>query len=308
MIKKFKITVVVPAYNEEKNIPFLNNELIKILSYYEDYEIIYVDDGSTDCTLLVIKELIKENGKIKYLTFSRNFGHQQALRAGIEFSTGDCVISLDSDLQHPTELINKLIEKWKEGYEIVSTSRLDLHSPIFKKVSSKLFYFVINLISDTKVTAGSADFRLIDRKVVKILNDLTEYDIFFRGIIQWIGFKQCFIEYIPNDRLIGKSKYTFRKMLRFARIGIVSLSVKPLHLSTIVGIFSSLLSFLYGIYAILIYIFNKDTVPGWTSVIVCVLFLGGVQLFTLGIIGEYLGKLFNQSRQRPKYIVKDKNI
>ena len=304
----FKVSIVIPAFNEEGNVKIIADNLVQVLKGYHDYEILFINDGSADRTLSVLKELSASNNHIRYLSFSRNFGHQLALKAGIDHASGDCVISMDADLQHPVELIPQLIAKWQEGFEIVYTIRADgPKTSLFKRVTSNLFYRLMNAISDIQIVQGTADFRLLDRVVVDVLKNMQEPDLFFRGIIPWIGFSQYGLLYAPNERFWGKSKYSLTKMFRFAFHGITSFSTKPLHLATLMGLFISFLSFAYGLVALTGKIFKDQAVSGWTSMIVSVLFIGGIQLVMLGIIGEYLGKLFIESKRRPNYIIREKS-
>ncbi|HPO49863.1 MAG TPA: glycosyltransferase family 2 protein [Spirochaetota bacterium] len=304
-----KVSVIIPSFNEEGNVFPMIEKLVPILEKYEDYEVIFVDDGSRDSTLQKLKEANSLNKKINYLSFSRNFGHQNALRAGLDYCDGDCAISMDGDLQHPPELIPELIEKWKEGYDIVYTLRGDgKKTSFFKKFTANLFYNMINSMSNINIPKGAADFRLLDRSVVEVLKTFTENTLFLRGLISWLGFKQYGVKYSPCERFSGKTKYSIKKMTMFALTGITSFSVKPLHLSTIIGVILSIIAFFYGIYAILIKLFSNEALPGWTSVLVSVLFIGGVQLIMMGIMGEYVGKLFIESKKRPNYILKDKSL
>lgn len=304
----FKISVVIPCYNEQDNIEPVTNQLKLILQKYESYELIFIDDGSDDETLKAIKLVQQKNPQIKYLSLSRNFGQQNALKAGIDYSTGDCLISLDADLQHPPELIDTLIQKWQEGFDIVYTIRKDTQiAPLWKRVADWTFYKIINSLSNIDIPIGSADFRLLDKKVVAVLKDINEPFIFIRGIIAWMGFNQFAIEYIPQQRFSGTTKYTFRKMVWLAITGITSFSIRPLHLATFLGLFLAFICALYALYAIYMVLFTHQTVLGWASVIVSILFIGSIQLIILGIIGEYLGKLFIASKKRPNYIIKERN-
>ncbi len=308
-MSNFTISVVIPCFNEEGNVLVLADKLIRVLEKYEDYELLFVDDGSTDKTLQHIKELAAKDHKIKYISFSRNFGHQKALKAGFDHAVGDCVISMDGDLQHPVELIDQMIQKWREGFEVIYTIREDSPKlPISKRLTSSIFYKFINKISNTTIPKGAADFRLLDRVVVDVLKDINENFLFVRGIISWVGFKQYDIRYAANDRFSGKTKYSRKKMFLFALNGITSFSTKPLHIATLLGLIISLVSFCYGLYAIMMKLLTNRTVPGWSSVLVSVLFLGGLQLLVLGILGEYVGKLFIESKKRPNYIIKDKRL
>ncbi|MFZ2226217.1 MAG: glycosyltransferase family 2 protein [Candidatus Moraniibacteriota bacterium] len=308
MNNNFKLSVVVPIFNEEPNILELNGRLTKALATIENYEVIFVDDGSKDKTLSLIKKLSVENEKIKYLSFSRNFGHQNALRAGLAYASGDCVVSMDGDLQHPPELIPKLVEKWQEGFKIVYTVRQDSQKlSFFKKGTAKLFYALMAKLSDVNIPRGAADFRLLDRQIVEIILKIEENTFFLRGLVAWLGFDQFAIEYAPEERFAGKTKYSLKKMISFAITGITSFSVKPLRLATVVGFVIAFLAFLYAIYALYVKIFTDSALSGWTSVLVSVLFLSGIQLITFGIMGEYIGKLFMQAKGRPNYIIKEKN-
>ncbi len=304
-----KITVIVPCLNEEESLVAFNKNLFQHLPSNYKYEVIYVNDGSRDNTLHIIHTLAKENTSVKYISFSRNFGHQNALKAGYDFASGDCAISLDADLQHPPAIIPELIAKWEKGFEIVNTIRKD-HKTISakKKWTSKLFYLFIRKFSDVNIENGMADFRLVDKKVMKQLKLFHENFLFFRGIFPWMGFRQGNIEFTSNDRYAGTTKYTFKKMLKFATSGVTAFSVKPLRLSVYLGLVIAFFSFLYGLYAAYIFMFTNKAITGWASVIISVLFVGGINLLMLGIIGEYLGKLFIENKQRPNYLVSESNL
>jgi polyisoprenyl-phosphate glycosyltransferase len=303
-----KVTVLIPIHNEEGNVLNLTTQLANVLEK-SNYEIIFIDDGSTDNTLHTLKELNAQNNKVNYLSFSRNFGHQSALRAGYHYASGDCVICMDGDLQHPPELIPKMIEKWKEGYDIVNTIRKDSkQTSFFKRMTASFFYTLINKLSDVKIEKGSADFRLVDKSIVEILRNFQESSLFYRGIISWLGFKQYSFEYFPDERKWGKTKYSVSKMFKFAMSGITGFSIKPLQLSAIVGLIVAILSFLYGLYAIYIKLFQNNTIPGWTSTLIVISFIGGLQLIMIGILGEYIGKLFLESKRRPEYIIREKSL
>ena len=302
-------SIIIPVLNEEGNVELISKKIIGALGKDANYEIIFIDDGSTDNTLLNIKQLHKNNPLIKYISLSRNFGHQSALRVGFDYAKGDCVISLDGDMQHPPELIPEMIEKWGgDGYDIVYTIRKEDKSlSIFKRTSSRLFYRILNYFADITLEPGSADFRLLDRNVVDSIRHFQEPTLFFRGIIPWLGFKQYAIEYTPQERFSGTSKYSFRKMFQFALSGILSFSVKPLFISVYSGVIISFLAFCYGIYAAIKKIFFNTTIEGWASTIAVISFIGGLQLISLGIIGIYLGKLFMDNKRRPPYIIREKS-
>ncbi len=303
------ITIVVPACNEEGNIPVLVAALKQVLDPLKvAYHLVFIDDGSTDGTMAVLKHLASTNERIQYISLSRNFGHQNALKAGLDMADGDCVIMMDGDMQHPPELIPIMLEQWEQGFDIVYTIRKDHQDmPLMKRKTSNMFYNLINNLSDIELEPGTADFRLMDRKVVAVFKEFKETDLFLRGLVKWMGFQQSGIEYEPAQRLEGKSKYTLKKMIRFALQGITSFSTKPLYIATYLGFSFSLISLLYIPYIIYSYYFGH-VISGWTSMIATIAFFGGLQLMILGIIGMYLGKLFLQSKQRPHYIVKETNI
>lgn len=306
-----ELSIIIPCYNEEGNVHVLYEQLSLIVKSCDvsTYEILFVNDGSSDDSLLKIKELTKKDEAVKFIHFSRNFGHQNALRAGLDFAKGDAVISLDADLQHPPELIPTLISHWRMGNKVVYTKRKDTRElSFFKRLSSRMFYQLINYLSETKLEEGTADFRLLDRSVVETLRNFKEDNLFYRGIIPALGFKQFGIEYIPQERFSGQTKYTFSKMVRFALTGITSSSAKPLYFSIYLGAFLALCSFFYALYAIYVSIFTTEAVAGWTSTIASILFIGGIQLMMIGIVGIYLGKLFSESKKRPNYIIEESNI
>lgn len=307
-MKNFTVSIVIPAYNEAGNVELLVKKLKDTLKDYSNYEILFVDDGSEDKTLEILKALCRKYNRVRYLSLSRNFGHQNALKAGLDHAIGDCVITMDADLQHPPYLIPQLISKWQEGYEVVYTIRLDDSRVSFlKRKASNLFYRLMNWLSDIRIPKGSADFRLLDRSVVDVLKDTKEYHLFIRGITAWVGFRQYAVEYAPDERYAGKSKYTVKRMAGFALTGITSFSLKPLRLSILLGLFFAVLAFGYGVYAILTKLLTERAITGWASLLASVLFIGGIQLIVLGIIGEYIGKLVMESKQRPHYVVKEKS-
>lgn len=304
-----KVGIVVPVCNEAGNILVLIQALQTVMDKTGyDYNITFVDDGSTDNTLSVLKHQASQNNRIFFIGLSRNFGHQNALKAGLDMAQGDCVIMMDGDMQHPPELLPELLDKWEKGFEIVYTIRRD-HSelPLVKRKTSNMFYSLINNLSDIELEQGTADFRLMDRKVVDVFRNFRENDLFLRGLVKWLGFQQIGIEYEPALRNEGKSKYTFKKMIRFALQGITSFSTRPLYIAVYLGFIFSLLSTLYIPYILYSY-FSGHVISGWTSIIVTIAFFGGLQLMILGILGMYLGKLFMQSKQRPHYIIRETNV
>lgn len=303
------VSIVIPAHNEEENIIVIVDRIEKVfegLNY--NFEILVVDDGGTDKTLSVIEDLAKIKNNFFYIEFSRNFGHQPALKAGLDYAKGDCVISLDADLQHPPELFIEMLTKWEEGYEVVYTRRKEDKKQSFKKrKSSAYFYKLLNSLSDIEIESGTADFRLLDRRVVEVFKKFRENEPFIRGLVKWLGFKQYAIDYIPDQRFSGASKYNLSKMRKLAIHGVTSLSIKPLHTAVYLGFFFSLLSLLYIPYVIYAF-FNHEEVNGWASLIMTVAFFGGLQLIILGIIGIYIGKMFMQTKNRPNYIIRSTNI
>lgn len=306
---KNKISVVIPMYNEEENVEKIVSAIDIRLADICDYELILIDDGSTDRTLTEIKRVVERRARVFYLSLSRNFGHQNALRAGFDLATGDAVISMDGDMQHPPELLPEMIEHWRAGYKVVFTVREETNDVSwFKRLSSELFYRMVNRVSGIGLQPGSADFRLLDRKVVDVVKRLDERAIFYRGIISWVGFQQCRISYVPHKRIHGKSKYSIRKMFLLAVDGMTAFSFLPLRLAAVTGAFIALLSFLYVFYAFLIKLFTHQAISGWLSVMAGVYLLGGIQLIFIGLCGEYIGRIFMEVKGRPHYIVSESKV
>ncbi|PIF45311.1 dolichol-phosphate mannosyltransferase [Chryseobacterium sp. 52] len=303
-----KISIIVPCFNEEENIDPFYTLLKSVVNKYH-YEIIFINDGSTDQTLERIKEIAESDPNITYISLSRNFGHQNALKAGYDYADADCVVCMDSDMQHPPTVIDMLIEKWMDGYEVVYTIRNDGENvPFMKKMTAKLFYRFLNYISKIELTPNAADFRLIDRKVLLAIKSFNEENPFLRGLIAWMGYKQIGVEYQVEKRQFGNSKYPLKKMLSFSLKGITSFSISPLRVSSIIGFLFSGISFLYGFYAIYLHLFTQQTIQGWTSIIVSFLFVTGLQFLMIGIIGEYIGKGFMEAKKRPNYLVSETNF
>jgi len=300
-----ELSIIIPSFNEEENIALLYSQIKDAVNNFE-YECFFVDDGSSDHTFKAIKKLAAIDSRVHGISFSRNFGHQTALTAGLQASKGDLVVMMDSDGQHPPKVINKLIEEQKKGFDIVNTQRLDTaDASVFKNITSKYFYNILNFLSDVKIEPGSSDFRLMNRKAVDAFLQFEEKERFTRGLINWMGFKQSIIKYYAVERMSGKSKYTLGKMIRFAFVGITSFSSKPLKFSIYAGIFSLIFGLFYSIYIIVMYA-KGNTITGWASMMLVILFLGGIQLLSLGIIGEYLSGIFNESKKRPLYFIKDR--
>ncbi|MEY4286711.1 MAG: hypothetical protein RL511_789 [Bacteroidota bacterium] len=309
--RRTELSLVIPTFNEEGNVQRLYEQIKVVLDqlHIDAYEVIFIDDGSSDASLIRIEELRAKDPNVHFLQFSRNFGHQHALKAGLDHARGAAVISLDADLQHPPALIAEMVGHWRAGAEVVYTRRQDKQNiGFFKKLSAKAFYWLANKLSEVPIEEGTADFRLLDRKVVSAIKSFKESHLFLRGLIPTLGFKQVAIDYEPAARFSGKSKYSFAKMLHFAINGITSSSAKPLYFSIYLGLFFAFLAFVYGCYAIYIAVFTNAAITGWTSLIASVLFIGGIQMILIGIVGIYLGKLFVQSKQRPTYIIKSETL
>ena len=304
-----KIAIVIPSYNEEGNIEVLVkalHDVLKKLSY--SYDLIFVDDGSSDRTLQTLQTLSKTDKNLFYIELSRNFGHQNALKAGVDSAKANAVITMDGDMQHPPDLLPLLLQKWEEGYDVVYTRREeDVNLSYFKKKTSKSFYNLMNYLSEVKFEPGTADFRLMDEKVVQVFSDFSENELFIRGLVSWLGFKQFAIDYKPSERHSGDSKYTLKRMMRFAIQGITSFSTRPLHIAIFLGIILSVFAFIFYIGYVLYSFYFGHTISGWASVISTIVFFGGLNLLVLGIIGMYIGKLFIQSKQRPNYLIRSTN-
>ncbi len=305
-----EISIILPCYNEAGNLQKLYSELNKVISDKTiSCEFIFIDDGSSDNTIEILQQLCEQDYRVKYISFSRNFGHQQALRAGINESSGKAVIMMDTDLQHPPSLIPQMIEQWQKGFDIVNTIRKNnSHTPFYKKTTSRLFYQFMNTMTDIRIEEGSADFRLIDRKVVDILKNCPENDLFMRGMISWCGFPKTSIHYEVQPRYSGKTKYPTYKMLKFALNGITSFSLRPLKLAIWLSLFFTLLSIIEVGYVLYISIFTNEAVSGWASLALLISLLGAAILFMLGVIGEYLGRLFLQGKGRPQYIINEMKL
>lgn len=304
------LSVIIPSYNEERNVGIMHERLTKTLSKITDsYEMIFVNDCSKDQTLLRIKELAEKDSHVKYLSFSRNFGHQIAVSAGLDFCTGEAVVIIDGDLQDPPELITQMYERYKEGYKVVYAKRKTREGETwFKKATAKIFYRLLASMTSIDIPVDVGDFRLIDRVIVEHLRNMPEKSKYIRGQIAWIGYKQTFVEYHRDARLYGTTNYPLKKMLRFALDGITAFSDKPLKIASGLGIFSAIVSLLALVYALVSHFCFHATITGWTSLILSVLFIGGVQLITIGIIGEYIARINNDVRNRPLYILDEKNI
>jgi dolichol-phosphate mannosyltransferase len=306
--KIIQYSIVVPLYNEELVIGETYKRLKEVMdSTNESYEIIFVNDGSQDKTAQLAKEICSKDENIKFINFSRNFGHQLAITAGMDNSAGNAIIVIDADLQDPPEVMLKMIEKWKEGYEVVYGRRLKRKGEtFFKKLTAKLFYRTLNRLTDVDIPVDTGDFRLIDRKVCEALKMVPERNRYVRGLVSWLGFKQTGVEFVREERFAGETKYPLKKMLKFAMDAITSFSYKPLRLATYAGVIISGFSFLYLLFVIFEKLFTNLTVPGWTSIVALILFFNGVILIILGIIGEYIGRIYDEAKGRPLYIISEK--
>ena len=302
-----KISFVVPVFNEEENIHEFHRRLTQVMAPLPyDYEILFIDDGSKDRTSQLIRELAEKDPHVQGYVFARNFGHQLALTCGLDQSTGDAVISMDGDLQHPPEMVPALLKKWEEGYEIVQTVRKATEDATwFKNITSRLYYNLINSMSEGRVTPGGSDFRLMDRKAVDALNRFRERARFIRGMVNNLGFRYTTLEFVAPPRFAGHSKFNLRKMLRFALDGITAFSRVPLRLALYVGCIAGLGSILLIGHVIYVKYVVQDAVPGWTTLAAAEFFLGGVELIGIGIVGEYVGRIFDEVKQRPLYIIRE---
>lgn len=295
------LSIIIPVYNEAENIQPLLDELHTYINGETEY--IFIDDGSTDITLTAIERIAEKDKRVKCISLSRNFGHQNALMAGMQHCKGDIIIIMDGDLQHPPSLIPALLKKIEEGYDLVQTRRISTQNiGTGKNIFSRLFYKFINSISDTRIEPNVADFKAFNRKVLDSILRFDERELFLRGIFSWIGFKTITIDFEAPARKYGKTKYSFTQMLRLALKGTTSFSFKPLRIALLIGSFISLAAFAFGIFALVAY-YKGNTVPGWASMIIAIMFLGGTQLLAIGLLGEYIASLFTETKKRPLYLV-----
>ena len=310
VLKSPEISIVVPLYNEEKNIRLMYDRLVSsILKITSNFEIIYVNDGSKDNSFLELLKLSNEDERVKYINFSRNFGHQIAVTAGLDYSKGAVVVIIDGDLQDPPEVIPEMYAMYKEGFEVVYGQRLKRKGDnFFKKITAKYFYRILKKITSINIPLDTGDFRLIDQKIVKDLKNMPEQNKFLRGQIAWLGYRQTSIFFERDERKFGETGYPFSKMLKFALDGITGFSDVPLQFVTKTGIFISFISFLVILYAIFSHFILERTITGWTSLIISSMFIGGVQLISVGIIGEYISRINKNVQNRPLYIVSETNV
>ena len=305
-----KVSILIPCYNEEKSLPLLYPELVKLMDGNPGYEweLMFVNDGSIDGTLPELQRLRQQNGRVNYVDLSRNFGKEAAMLAGFDYVTGDAVVILDADLQHPPTLITDMIKYWEQGYDDVYAKRSTRGKESWlRRRLSLLFYRILQQSSRFDVLPNVGDFRLLDRKCINALKKMRESERYTKGMYGWIGFKKKELEFQQGDRLAGKSSWSFRRLFSLALDGITSFTNVPLRVSTIVGFIVSLCAFLYMIYVFIKALIWGDPVQGYPTLVILVLFLGGIQLLSLGVIGEYIGRIYNETKNRPNYIVRQFN-
>ena len=302
------ISIVIPTYNEEAVLETSYKRLSEVLAGIEVlYELIFVDDASHDKTLEILEELHKADDRVKIVSFSRNFGQMAAITAGIEYSSGDAVVVIDADLQDPPEVIPLMVSKWREGYDVVYGKRIKRHGDsAFKKASAALYYRLLRTLTSASVDipVDTGEFRLIDRKVCDTLNSLRERNRFMRGLVSWVGFKQTYVEFERLERFAGETKYSLRKMIELSINGITSFSNKPLRLASALGVFASVIGFIWLIILFFGFLFGRSA-EGWVVVVAVVLLTQGIVFFTVGVMGEYLGRVYDEVKDRPNYIVKE---
>lgn len=305
-----KISVVIPMYYEEEVAEECYKRMTEVLKGIENYtyEIIFINDGSKDKTLPILEEIASKDEKVKVLSFSRNFGHQCAVTAGLQHVTGDAIVIIDADLQDPPELIPEMLKLWEQGNEVIYGKRKTRDGESkFKLLTAKMFYNTLNALSDVDIPKDTGDFRLVDRKVVDVVNSLPEHNKFLRGLFSWVGFEQKAFEYERKERFAGKTKYPLKKMLKLASDGIIGFSTKPLKFVGGLGIFAIIVSALILLYSILSFAFKwNNLTPGWTSIMVTTTFFSGTILISLWMIGEYIARIYDESKDRPQYIIKKK--
>lgn len=310
-MEKNKVSLVIPMYYEEKVAKECYKRVKEVLNSLENYkhEIIFINDGSKDKTIEILQEIAEKDKDVKIISFSRNFGHQAAVTAGLKEVTGDAIVIIDADLQDPPELIPDMLQKWEEGNEVIYGKRKTRKGEsAFKLLTAKMFYNTLNALSDVEIPKDTGDFRLVDRKVVETINSLPEHNKFLRGLFSWVGYKQYAYEYERQERFAGETKYPLKKMLKLASDGIISFSNKPIKLVGALGIISIIISIAILIYALVSFAFKLNNLSaGWTSIMVAITFFSGIQLLSIWIIAEYLGRIYDETKQRPQYII-DKKI
>lgn len=302
------ISIVVPCYNEEKTLPYFYSEMYKVMEKLKqyDFEIIFVDDGSKDGTLDKLKELELKDKRMKYVSFSRNFGKEAAMFAGFEHSRGDYVAIMDADLQDPPELLEEMLNLIEEGYDSVATRRVDRKGePIIRSFFARAFYKLINNISDVDVVDGARDYRLMSRQMVDAILAMREYNRFSKGIFGWLGFKTKWLAYENKERVAGETKWSFWKLFKYSLEGIVAFSIAPLQIASIFGVLFSIVAFFMIGFIVCRTLMFGDPVAGWPSLISVIILLGGLQLLCIGILGTYLAKTYLETKKRPIYLIKE---
>ena len=308
-----KISIVFPVYNEAENLRFIYEEVRKSCAGSDvDYEMIFVDDGSTDGSLEILRQIASKDKAVKYISLSRNFGHQNALFAGMSYAAGDAVITMDADLQHPPSLIPKMIELWRKGNEVVYTMKKNAQLTLSERCFFNIFYWLMSRISGLELGFGQSDFRLLDKKVLSTILAIPEYHKFLRGQVKWVGFRQTALSYDVEKRHGGKGKYSYKKRLNFALDGIFAFSRYPLHFVMLIGVTVSAVSSLFILFVSMLWLLKKLNLltnvivpPGWATMVVAIFFLGSIQLIAIGILGEYVGRIYDQAKGRPIFIVKE---
>ena len=303
---KLLVSIVIPCFNEEEVLLETHRQLQALVATQPDYafELVFIDDGSTDHTQSILRTIVAADPCSRVLAFSRNFGHQLAITAGIDHALGDAVVLIDADLQDPPSVIGDMLQKWREGYQVVYGVRAERPGESrFKLWTASAFYRLLNFLSDTPIPLDAGDFRLMDRSVVQVLRTLPERDRFVRGLVSWVGFRQTPLPYRRAERFAGTTKYPLRKMIHFASDGILSFSTRPLKIAMLSGILCAGLACAGIVAALAFRLLTDDWVPGWTGIIIAVLFLGGIQLICTGILGEYVGRIYMQSKNRPLYVI-----
>lgn len=305
-----KISILIPCYNEEASLPFLYEELCKLMDSLDNFkwEILFVNDGSKDDTLNIIRSYHLQDERVNFIDLSRNFGKEKAMLAGFDYVTGDCMVLMDADLQHPPRIVKDMVEKWEQGYDDVYAKRITRgKEPWLRKQFSLLFYQILKKTTRIEILPNVGDFRLLDRKCIESLKLIRESERYTKGMFCWIGYRKNFVEFEQQERKAGESSWSFWSLLSLAIEGIVSFTTVPLRLATIVGFISAFISFIYMLYVLIKTLVWGDPVMGFPTIISIILFLGGLQLLALGIIGEYIGRVFKESKRRPVYLVREYN-
>lgn len=303
-----KLSIVIPMYYEEEVAEECYNRVVNVCRKIEnyEYEILFVNDGSKDKTLEILENIANNDKNVKVISFARNFGHQPAVTAGLKYVTGDAIVIIDADLQDPPELIPEMLKLWEQGYEVIYGKRKKREGESkFKLLTASMFYKTLNALSDVEIPKDTGDFRLVDRKVVDVVNSMPEHNKFLRGLFSWVGFEQYAFEYERKERFAGKTKYPLKKMLKLASDGIIGFSTKPLKLLGGLGAISILISFCILIYALISFACDLNNLTaGWTSIMVSITFFAGVQLMSIWLISEYIGRIYDETKKRPQYIIK----